>query len=116
MDDKSIHGEKESSMIGKFRLTAVVIVGLMAGAARADSITLNGFPLNGSTGGDGGSHTISIDGVTCRLRNSTQGPRQGCNYVITGGIEAEGRGEMNVSPKPGEENRCSLTCEEPATD
>jgi hypothetical protein len=102
-------------MIWKLSLTTVMVVGFTAGAALADSVTLNSFPLNGTIGGDGGNHTITIDGVTCRLRNSTLGPTRGCNYIITGGIKAEGRGLMDVSPKPGEEDHCSLSCEAPPT-
>jgi len=95
---------------GKLYLTAVMVVGLMAGTAHADSITMNSFPLNGTIGGAGGSHTITIDGVTCTVRNSTQGPSQGCNYVITGGVNAQGSGTMNATPNSSGQNQCSMAC------
>jgi hypothetical protein len=88
---------------------AMIIIGLMASAAHADSLTLESFPLNGTIGGTGGDHTIVIDGVACKVKNSTRAPSQGCNYIITGGVEAEGRGRIEPKPKPGE-NQCSMTC------
>jgi hypothetical protein len=96
-------------MIGKLYLAAVMAVGLMAGTAHADSITMNGFPLNGTIGGPGGTHTITIDGVTCTVKNSTQGPNTGCNYTITGGVNGQGSGTINVTPQqaPGV---CSVAC------
>lgn len=48
----------------KLSIAVVVFIGLIAGVAYADSITVNPpFALNGSIGGSGGRHTIVVDGV-----------------------------------------------------
>ena len=88
--------------------TAVVLIGLMTGSAFADSI--DSLQINGSIGGNGGFHTVVVDGVQCRLKNSTQGAGQGagCNYTLTGGIGGQGQGNIAVhTNNPG----CSTACQ-----
>ena len=89
-------------------LATVAVIGLLASPAFADSITTQSFPLNGSIGGNGGSHTVVIDGVSCKLKNSTQGPNQGCNYTLSGGVTAEGKGTINVQTN---DQGCSRSCQ-----
>lgn len=67
---------------------AAVLVAATA-AAHADSLRVE-LGLNGSYGGNGGYHVIVIDGMVCRLKNSTfgnipGGQPQGCNYKLTHG-------------------------------
>lgn len=62
---------------------------LLSGAAAADSVRVE-LGLNGSYGGNGGYHVIVIDGMVCRLKNSTfgnipGGQPQGCNYRLSHG-------------------------------
>lgn len=84
---------------------AIALVSLTCGYAYADSI--DAVALNGSIGGPGGSHTLAIDGVKCTLKNSTSGPPQGCNYTLSGGIDAEGKGSLKAtSGNAG----CTATC------
>lgn len=92
----------------RLSVAAIVFAGLLATPAFADSITTQSFPLNGSIGGPGGSHTVVIDGVSCKLKNSTQGPNAGCNYTLSGGITAEGKGTIDV--KTGNQG-CSTSCQ-----
>jgi microcompartment protein CcmL/EutN len=88
-------------------LAAVAVFGLMAGVARADSIVSPaGVGLNGTIGGNGGYHTITIDGVSCTFRNSTQGgPSSGCNYTLTGGVDAFGKGSLKLG------GNCAASCQ-----
>ena len=90
----------------KVSLAIVFAVGLMAVPAYADSI--DGVQINGSIGGNGGSHTLVIDGVTCKLKNSTFGQPQGCNYTLSGGISAEGKGDVKATTSNA---GCSATCQ-----
>ena len=90
----------------KVSLAIVFAVGLMAVPAYADSI--DGVQINGSIGGNGGSHTLIIDGVTCKLKNSTFGQPQGCNYTLSGGISAEGKGDVKATTSNA---GCSATCQ-----
>ena len=84
----------------------IVAAGLMAVPAYADSI--DAVQINGSIGGQGGSHTVIIDGVTCKLKNSTFGQSQGCNYTLSGGITAEGKGNVKATTSNA---GCSATCQ-----
>ena len=90
----------------KVSLAIVFAVGLMAVSAYADSI--DGVQINGSIGGNGGFHTLVIDGVTCKLKNSTFGQPQGCNYTLSGGISAEGKGDVKATTSNA---GCSATCQ-----
>jgi hypothetical protein len=90
------HIHWEVSML-KLTTTAFALL-LLSGAAYADSINSAAVGLNGNIGGPGGSHTLSIDGVTCTLKNSTQGPSDGCNYAISGEIDAQGKGTLKATP------------------
>lgn len=92
--------------MGKLSLAIIFAVGLMAAPAYADSI--DGVQINGSIGGPGGSHTLIIDGVTCKLKNSTFGQSQGCNYTLSGGISAEGKGNVKATTS---NTGCSATCQ-----
>jgi hypothetical protein len=89
-------------------VTATAVFGLLATPALADSITTSSFPLAGTIGGPGGYHTVVIDGVSCRLKNSTRGPNQGCNYTLTGGVSGQGQGTINVQTN---DQGCSRSCE-----
>ena len=89
----------------KLAISAIAF-GLMASAAHADSI--NGIQINGSIGGQGGSHTVVVDGVTCKLKNSTFGQPQGCNYSLGGGISGQGQGKITSTTS---NQGCSPTCE-----
>lgn len=88
-------------------LASVSLIGLLATPALADSFTMSSFPVAGTIGGPGGDHTVVIDGVTCKLKNSTQGPPAGCNYTLSGGISAMGQGTIDV--KTGNAG-CSTSC------
>lgn len=90
----------------KLTLAITVVAGLTAVPAYADSIA--GVQINGKIGGMNGAHTIVIDGVTCKVKNSTFGQPQGCNYTLSGGIEAEGKG--SITPHTGNKG-CSMKCE-----
>ena len=90
----------------KLSVAIAVAVGMMTVPAYADSIA--GVQINGMIGGPGGSHTIVIDGVTCKVKNSTFGQPQGCNYTLSGGIDAEGKGA--ITPHTGNQG-CSNKCE-----
>jgi len=90
----------------KMLALSAIAFGLMAGAAHADSI--NGIQINGAIGGQGGSHTVVVDGVTCKLKNSTFGQPQGCNYSLGGGISAQGQGKITSTTS---NQGCSPTCE-----
>jgi len=92
----------------KLSAAAVALFGLMAGSARADSINGASIALNGNIGGNGGFHTVVVDGVTCKLKNSTRGPNEGCNYNLSGGVGEEGKGHITVSTPNG---GCSTACE-----
>ena len=89
-------------------VATVAVLGFFATPAFADSITTSSFPLAGSIGGHGGYHTIVIDGVSCKLKNSTQGPSAGCNYTLSGGVSAMGQGKIDV--KTGNQS-CSTSCQ-----
>ena len=78
------------TILGTLSLLAVPLLGLMAGPAKANSLKIADMPLAGNYGGPNGFHTINIDGKVCRLKNSTFGQPQGCNYEVragTGGDE-----------------------------
>lgn len=71
-------------------ILAGCLMGLLAPQALADSVRVQ-LGLNGSYGGNGGYHVIVIDGMVCRLKNSTfgnipGGQPQGCNYKISEGL------------------------------
>jgi hypothetical protein len=89
-------------------LAGVGVFGLLATPAFADSFTMSSFPVAGTIGGPGGSHTVVIDGVSCKLKNSTQGPNAGCNYTLSGGVSAMGQGKIDV--KTGNQG-CSTSCQ-----
>ncbi len=84
----------------------ILALALFGGPAYADSI--DAVQINGSIGGQGGYHTLVIDGVTCKLKNSTFGQSQGCNYTLSGGIDAEGKGSVKASTG---NSGCSATCD-----
>ena len=88
-------------------LAAVSLVGLLATPALANSFTMSSFPVAGTIGGPGGYHTVVIDGVSCKLKNSTQGPNAGCNYTLSGGVSAMGVGTIDA--KTGNAG-CSTAC------
>jgi len=90
----------------KLSLAIIFAGGLIAAPAYADSI--DAVQINGSIGGSGGSHTLTIDGVTCKLKNSTFGQSQGCNYTLSGGITAEGKGTLKATTNNA---GCSATCQ-----
>lgn len=69
---------------------------------------MQSVPLAGTIGGPGGSHTIVIDGVSCKVKNSTQGPPAGCNDPLSGGVSAQGQGKIDV--KTGNQG-CSMSCQ-----
>ena len=83
-------------------------VAMMTAPAFADSINVPGIGMAGTIGGTGGYHTLVLDGVSCKLKNSTQGPNAGCNYTITGEITAMGKGQFTV--KTGNQG-CSTQCQ-----
>lgn len=85
---------------------AAMVVGFAMAPAHADSIA--GVQINGKIGGQGGVHTIVIDGVTCKVKNSTFGQSQGCNYSLSGGISDEGKG--SITPHTSNAG-CSTSCQ-----
>jgi hypothetical protein len=85
---------------------AILAVGLMTAPAFADSIA--GVQIAGAIGGPGGVHTVVIDGVTCKLKNSTFGQPQGCNYQLSGGISGQGQGKITPSTSNA---GCSMSCQ-----
>ncbi|EJW11378.1 hypothetical protein A33M_3212 [Rhodovulum sp. PH10] len=91
-------------------LALLVGLGLATTAAYADSISASSIGLNGHIGGTGGSHTIVIDGVSCKLKNSTTGAGggKGCNYTLSGGVDAEGKGSIKSTTS---NQGCSQNCE-----
>jgi hypothetical protein len=90
--------------MAKLTMTAIALF-LVSGYAYADSI--DGVQINGAIGGAGGSHTVVIDGVSCKLKNSTFGQSQGCNYTLSGGIDAEGKGSIKATTG---NSGCSAVC------
>jgi hypothetical protein len=90
----------------KLSLALIVAIGSIAAPAYADSI--DAIQINGAIGGQGGSHTVVIDGVTCKLKNSTFGQSQGCNYTLSGGIDAQGKGNVKATTS---NQGCSATCQ-----
>jgi len=82
-----------------------IVVAFAAAPSYADSIA--GVQINGKIGGPGGVHTIVIDGVTCKVKNSTFGQPKGCNYTLSGGIGGEGKG--TITPHTSNQG-CSNSC------
>jgi len=91
----------------KLPFAVIALLGL-AGAAHADSI--DAIQINGAIGGAGGYHTVVVDGVTCKLKNSTMGGGQGagCNYTLSGGISGQGQGSIKASTGNA---GCSMSCQ-----
>jgi hypothetical protein len=92
----------------KLSVAALLLFGLAAGVAHADSI--DDIRLNGTIGGPGGYHTIIIDGVTCKLKNGSKGggAGAGCNYTLSGGIAGQGQGSIVGNSR---DQGCSIKCE-----
>jgi hypothetical protein len=91
--------------MSKLTATVIALIGLTCCSAYADSI--DGVAINGAIGGSGGHHTLDIDGVKCTLKNSTNGPNEGCNYTLSGGINSEGQGSLKATTSnPG----CQASC------
>ena len=91
---------------------AFAMAGMLCGSAFADTIAINQASIAGAAGA-GGFHTVSIDGVSCRVKNSQSvpGASAGCNYTLTlSGIDAMGKGgTWTVTPQ--QQNGCSTSCE-----
>lgn len=92
-------------------LAALVAAAFISGSAFADTIAVSSIPIAG-TAGQGGMHVVTVDGLSCKVKNSaTTGAQQGCNYNISlSGINAWGQGgTWTVVPQ--QNNGCSTKCE-----
>ena len=93
--------------------TALVAVAFAAAPVLADTIAVGSIPIAGTAGDPTNMHVVTIDGATCKVKNSVAAgyPSQGCNYNISlSGIDSWGKGgTWTVTPQ--QQNNCSTKCE-----
>ena len=105
----------------RLSLVTASVVGLLTTPAFADAIGITIFNLPSDIGtdcttgkGTGRCHEVTIDGVTCRLKNGTNIPPY-CNYQITYGAAgswADPNGYYEFYTHDSN-SQCSMVCENP---